>query len=44
MLEKMGAPPEPQDIEELGAANANELNNYNGVIFGLSARFGGIPA
>jgi|TARA_B110000914_G_scaffold209120_1_gene207173 NAD(P)H dehydrogenase (quinone) len=44
ILEKMHAPPKPQDIEEFGVANANELNNYDGVMFGVSARFGGIPA
>ena len=44
VLEQMHAPPKPEDVRELTPANVNELEDFDGIIFGVSARYGGIPA
>ena len=44
VLEQMHAPPKPEDVRELIPANVNELGGFDGIMFGVSARFGGIPA
>ena len=43
ILEQMHAPPKPEDVRELTPANVNELEG-DGIMFGVSARYGGIPA
>ena len=40
----MHAPQKPEDVMELTPAKTNELGNYDGIMFGVSARYGGIPA
>ena len=44
VLEKMHAPPKPEDVLEMTTGNVSDLNHYDGIMFGISARFGGIPA
>ena len=44
VLEQMHAPPKPEDVRELTPANVNELEGFDGIMFGVSARYGGIPA
>ena len=44
ILEQMHAPPKPEDVRELTPANVNELEGFDGIMFGVSARYGGIPA
>ncbi len=44
ILEQMHAPPKPEDFRELTPANVNELEGFDGIMFGVSARYGGIPA
>jgi len=44
VLEHMHAPPKPEDVRELTPANVNELEGFDGIMFGVSARYGGIPA
>ena len=44
VLEQMHAPPKPEDVRELTPANVNELGGFDGIMFGVSARYGGIPA
>ena len=44
ILEKMHASPKAEDVRELTPANVNELGDFDGIMFGVSARFGGIPA
>ena len=40
----MHAPPKPEDVRELTPAYVNELEGFEGIMFGVSARYGGIPA
>ena len=40
----MHAPPKPEDVRELTPANVNELEGFDGIMFGVSVRYGGIPA
>ena len=42
--EQMHAPPKPEDVRELPPAEVNELEGFDGIMFGVSARYGGIPA
>lgn len=44
VLEQMHAPPKPEDVRELTPADVNELEGFDGIMFGVSARYGGIPA
>ena len=44
ILEQMHAPPKPEDVRELTPADVNELEGFDGIMFGVSARYGGIPA
>ena len=44
VLEQMHAPPKPEDVRELTPADVNELEGFDGIMFGVSARHGGIPA
>ncbi len=44
VLEQMHAPSKPEEVKELTPANVNELGGFDGIMFGVSARFGGIPA
>ena len=44
VLEQMLTPPKPEDVRELTPANVNELEGFDGIMFGVSARYGGIPA
>ena len=44
VMEQMHAPPKPEDVRELNPANVNELEGFDGIMFGVSARYGGIPA
>ena len=44
VLEKMHAPQKPEDVRELTPADVNELEGFDGIMFGVSARYGGIPA
>ena len=44
ILEQMHAPPKPEDVRELTPENVNELEGFDGIMFGVSARYGGIPA
>ena len=44
LLEQMHAPPKPEDVRELTPTDANELEGFDGIMFGVSARYGGIPA
>ena len=38
VLEQMHAPPEPEDVRELTPAHVNELEGFDGIMFGVSAR------
>ena len=44
IMEQMHAPPKPEDVRELTPADVNELEGFDGIMFGVSARYGGIPA
>ena len=44
VLEQMHTPPKPEDVRELTPADVNELEGFDGIMFGVSARYGGIPA
>ena len=44
ILERMHVPPKPEDVRELTPADVNELEGFDGIMFGVSARYGGIPA
>ena len=44
ILEQMHVPPKPEDVRELTPADVNELEGFDGIMFGVSARYGGIPA
>ena len=44
ILEQMHAPPKPEDVRELPPLDVNELEGFDGIMFGVSARYGGIPA
>ena len=44
VLEQMHAPPKPEDVRELTPADVNELEGFDGIMLGVSARYGGIPA
>ena len=44
VLEQMHAPPKPEDVRELTPADVSELEGFDGIMFGVSARYGGIPA
>ena len=44
LLEQMHAPPKPEDVRELPPSDVNELEGFDGIMFGVSARYGGIPA
>jgi len=44
ILEQMHAPPKPEDVRELTSSDVNELEGFDGIMFGVSARYGGIPA
>ena len=39
ILEQMHAPPKPEDVRELPPANVNELEGFDGIMFGVSARY-----
>ena len=40
----MHAPPKPEDVRKLPPAEVNELEGFDGIMFGVSARYGGIAA
>ena len=40
----MHPPQKPEDVRELTPADVNELEGFDGIIFGVSARYGWIPA
>ena len=44
ILERMHVPPKPEHVRELTPADVNELEGFDGIMFGVSARYGGIPA
>ncbi len=44
VLKNMHAPQKPEDVMELTPAKTNELGDYDGIMFGVSAGYGGIPA
>ena len=44
ILEQIYAPPKPEDFRELTPANVNEFGGFGGIMYGVSDRFGGIPA
>ena len=40
----MHASPKPEVVRELTPAYVNELEGFDGIMFGISVRYGGIPA